>query len=207
MFRFYNDIQESLLLGLLKKIKLKIKNNVKKLKKVLQNGYKYPQNDCKYTPDSTTLLFSIGLVLLSLSFLDFLFTFVFTKSSTKWFTKWFTKTFIYIIYIVYRMVYKDVFIFYIVYKLFFERFGCVYKIVLAVLCFTGKASVFIFVFVFDIGSGKTFVFVKYPQNGCKYTQDSTTLLFSTNFITLNLSFGGLFTKSFTRTFLFSSKHF
>ena len=37
-----------------KKIKLKIENNVKKVKKVLQNGYKYPQN-------SSTLLFSIDL--------------------------------------------------------------------------------------------------------------------------------------------------
>ena len=31
-------------LSLPKKIKLKIENNVKKVKKVLQNGYKYPQN-------------------------------------------------------------------------------------------------------------------------------------------------------------------
>jgi len=38
-----------------KKIKLKIKNNVKKVKKVLQNGYKYPQN-------SSTLLFSINFI-------------------------------------------------------------------------------------------------------------------------------------------------
>ena len=31
-------------LSLPKKLKLKIKNNVKKVKKVLQNGHKYPQN-------------------------------------------------------------------------------------------------------------------------------------------------------------------
>ena len=51
------------------------------------------------------------------------------------------------------------------------------------------------------------------QNGCKYTQDSTTLLFSINFIALNLNsingccrgqsggFGGLLTKLFTKTFV------
>ena len=99
------------------------------------------------------------------------------------------KTFAFVFVVVFVLVYMFDFVFVIV----FGRRSRSQTI-------SGKASVFIF--VFDIGSGKTFVFVKYPQNGCKYTQDSTTLLFSTNFITLNLnlSFGGLFTKSFTKTF-------
>ena len=43
---------------LVKKIKLKIENNVKKVKKVLQNGYKYPQN----SSTSRFLIYFINLV-------------------------------------------------------------------------------------------------------------------------------------------------
>ena len=56
------------------------------------------------------------------------------------------------------------------------------------------------VYMFDVGSDHLQVL----QNGCKYTQDSTTLLCSINFIALNSingcchgqsgGFGGLFTK-------------
>ena len=46
------------------KSKLKIENNVKKVKKVLQNGYKYPQN-------STTSLFLLHILILILNFIIF----------------------------------------------------------------------------------------------------------------------------------------
>ena len=82
-------------LSLLQKVKLKIDKDLNLDNKVLQNG-------CKYTQNSTTLLFSINFIHLVDYFLFLdrveLFTFVltkpFTKSFTKSFTKWFTKTFI-----------------------------------------------------------------------------------------------------------------
>ena len=49
-----------------KKVKLKIKNNVKKVKKVLQNGYKYPQNSSTSFSINFIALISINL---SISFI------------------------------------------------------------------------------------------------------------------------------------------
>ena len=71
-----------------RKIKLKIENNVKKkVKKVLQNGYKYPQNSLYsffisfLNGYGHILTFKIGIG--EIGRFEELFTFVFTKSSTK----------------------------------------------------------------------------------------------------------------------------
>ena len=71
-------------LSLLQKVKLKIDKDLNLDNKVLQNG-------CKYTQNSTTLLFYINFIHLVdyFLFLDWveLFTFVLTKPFTKSFTK------------------------------------------------------------------------------------------------------------------------
>ena len=173
----------------LAKIELKIEKDVILYCKVLQNG-------CKYTQDSTTLLFSINFIALSvknlkivknyygappppeleraaaddLSFISFTKTFLAFISFTSSFSSGFSV----------HIVYKNVFSIYIIYKLILERF------LSFISAFSCPRSCSVVVEPSQVFVEKNVNYEKKVlQNGCKYTQDSTILLFSINFITLS----------------------